>query len=88
MLFRSQFVDHVRNFLDCIKSRKQPLSDLESGHRATAACHLANISLRLGRKIRWDGKHETIVGDTEAASWLVRPYRTPWDKELKALGMG
>jgi predicted dehydrogenase len=84
---KAQFVDHVRNFLDCTKSRKQPISDLESVHRATAACHLANISLRLGRKLRWDGRKETIVGDTEAAGWLVRPYRTPWDKELKALGV-
>ena len=85
---KAQFVDHVRNFLDCIKSRKQPISDLESVHRATAACHLANISLRLGRKLRWDARNETIVGDTEAAGWLVRPYREPWDKELKALGLG
>jgi predicted dehydrogenase len=85
---KAQFADHVRNFLDCIKSRKQPISDLESVHRATTACHLANISLRLGRKIRWDARHETIVGDAEAAGWLVRAYRAPWDMELKALGVG
>src|SRR5439155_1645577 len=85
---RAQFMAHVRNFLDCIKLRKPPISDLESGHRTATACHLANISLRLGRKLRWDGRRETIVGDNEAASWLVRPYRAPWDKELKALGVG
>jgi hypothetical protein len=85
---RAQFVDHLRNFLDCIRSRKQPLSDLESAHRTTTACHLANLSLRLGRKIRWDAAHETTVGDREAADWLIRPYRAPWDKELKALGVG
>jgi predicted dehydrogenase len=85
---KAQFADHVRNFLDCIKSRKQPVADLESGHRATTACHLANISLRLGRKIRWDVRHESIMGDTEAAGLLVRPYRSPWDRELKALGVG
>jgi hypothetical protein len=51
-------------------------------------CHLANISLRLGRKLNWDGEHETIVGDEDAAAWLARPYRAPWDRELRALGVG
>jgi predicted dehydrogenase len=82
---RAQLRDHVRNFLDCVRSRRQPLSDLESAHRAATACHLANLSLRLGRKIRWDGARETILGDEEAARWLVRPYRAPWDRELTAL---
>jgi len=49
-------------------------------------CHLANISLRTDRKIRWDPEKEQIVGDAEAAKMLVRPYRKPWDAELKALG--
>jgi predicted dehydrogenase len=78
------FRQHVRNFLDCVKSRQQPIADLESGHCVATACHLANISLRLGRKIRWDSDKEEIVGDAEAAKMLVRPYRPPWDKELKA----
>ncbi len=52
---REQFREHAaRNFLDCVKSRATPISDLESGHRVATACHLANISLRLGRKVRWD----------------------------------
>jgi hypothetical protein len=67
-----------------VKSRQQPIADLESGHCVATACHLANISLRLGRKIRWDSDKEEIVGDAEAAKMLVRPYRPPWDKELKA----
>ncbi|HZY90807.1 MAG TPA: Gfo/Idh/MocA family oxidoreductase [Gemmataceae bacterium] len=85
---RAQFRAHVRNFLDCVRSRKQPVSDLESGHRAATACHLANLSLRLGRKLRWDAAKETVVGDAEAARGLERPYRAPWDRELKALGVG
>lgn len=85
---RAQFRDHARNFLDCIKSRKQPVSDLESAHRMTTACHLGNISLRLGRKLRWDATKETILDDAEAAKALVRLYREPWDRELKALGVG
>jgi predicted dehydrogenase len=85
---RDQLKRHVRNFLDCVKSRQPPISDLESGHRAATICHLANISLRLGRKIRWDGQHEQILGDAEAAKHLIRPYRPPWDAVLKSLGVG
>jgi predicted dehydrogenase len=85
---RVQLKQHVRNFLDCVKSRKEPVSDLESGHRVVTACHLANLSLRLGRRLRWDADKETILDDPEAAKRLVRPYRAPWDAELKALGVG
>jgi len=84
----TQFLGHVRDFLECVKSRQQPIADLASAHRAATACHLANLSLRLGRKLRWNGARETIIGDTEAAKQLVRPYRSPWDRELKALGLG
>jgi predicted dehydrogenase len=82
------FKRHVRNFLDCVKSRAQPISDLESGHRVATACHLANLSLRLGRMIKWDAEKETIIGDAQATTMLMRPYRSPWDAELKALGVG
>jgi predicted dehydrogenase len=85
---RDQFKRHVRNFLDCVKSRRPPLSDLESSHRAVTICHLANLSLRLGRKIRWDAQREEIVGDAEAAGLLRRPYRQPWDAALTSLGVG
>lgn len=81
-----QFDLHVRNFLDCIKSRQKPISDVEDGHQITTACHLANISLRLGgRSVRWDADKETIVGDAEAAAMMRRPYRKPWDRVLEEL---
>jgi len=83
-----QYVLHARNFLACIRSRQTPSSDLESAHRVATTCHLANISLRTGRKIRWDAEKEEIVGDPQAARMLVRPYRQPWDRELRALGIG
>ncbi len=79
------FSSHVRNFLDCIKSRQQPLAGVEDGHRTVTACHLANISLRLGRKIRWDPQREEIIGDDEASRHLSRPYRSPWDDILRSL---
>jgi len=76
---------HQRNFLDCVKSRKQPVADLESGHRVATTCHLANLSLRNHRKIAWDAAKEEASDDKQINEQLVRPYRKPWDAELKAL---
>jgi predicted dehydrogenase len=80
---RDQFVPHVRNFLDCIKSRQQPVSDVESGHKTSASCLLANIALKVGRTIRWDDTKEEIIGDREASKLLIKDYRAPWNRELK-----
>jgi len=76
---------HKRNFLECIKSRKLPTADVEQGHLVATACHLANMSLRLGRPLRWDPVKEDIIGDREASTHLVRPYRKPWDEALRSL---
>ncbi|HZN11693.1 MAG TPA: Gfo/Idh/MocA family oxidoreductase [Blastocatellia bacterium] len=81
---RDQFVPHVRNFLDCVKSREQPLSELESGHQTAASCHLVNIAMKLKRTVRWDAEKGQILGDPEAAKMLRREYRAPWDRELRA----
>jgi predicted dehydrogenase len=78
---------HARNFIDCVKSRQQPVSSLEEEHRVATACHLANISLRLDRKIKWDPEREEIAGDSEASAMLVRPYRTPWDQVPASLDL-
>lgn len=84
-----QFDLHVRNFLDCMKSRQRPIADVEDGHQVATACHLANISLRLGgRSVRWDSDKEQVVGDREAAAMMRRPYRAPWDKVLAELKLG
>jgi predicted dehydrogenase len=80
-----QFTLHVRNFLECIRSREKPVADVEDAHRVAAACHLANLSLRTGKKLRYDPEREEIIGDAEAAAMLTRPYRAPWDRELRAL---
>jgi predicted dehydrogenase len=81
---QEQFDLHVRNFLDCVKSRARPIADVEQGHQVTTSCHLANISLRTGRKIRWNPETEEIIGDAEASKWLERPYRKPWDEVLRS----
>ena len=81
---RDQFQPHVRNFLDSVKTRQQPVSDLESGHQTAASCHLANIAMKLGRTLRWDSVKQDFVGDREASKLLTKEYRAPWDQELRA----
>jgi predicted dehydrogenase len=82
---RDQFQPHVRNFLDAVKSRKEPIANLDAGHRTAVACHLANIAARVGRVVHWDAEHETVAGDEEAQALLTRAYRAPWDRELRAV---
>ncbi|MEJ7604944.1 MAG: Gfo/Idh/MocA family oxidoreductase [Bryobacteraceae bacterium] len=80
-----QFDLHARNFLDAIKTRQKPVADAEEGHRTAVTCHLANISTRLGRSLRWDPEKERIHADKEASLMLTRPYRKPWDAVLKGI---
>ncbi len=69
---------HVRNFLDCVKSREEPVASGEIGHRSASVCHLGNVVVRLGRDVRWDPKQERFPGDDEANQMLLRPMREPW----------
>jgi predicted dehydrogenase len=69
---------HVNNFFDCVKSRKAPAADITIGHRSATVCHLGNIAVRMKKKITWDPQTETIVGDAEAAKWLMKEYRKPY----------
>ena len=69
---------HVRNFLDCVKSRQRPNADVEEGHLTATMCHLGNIATRLGRSLQWDATAQQIVGDPQANAWLTKPYRYPW----------
>ncbi|MHB8970514.1 MAG: Gfo/Idh/MocA family protein [Pirellulaceae bacterium] len=70
--------DHVRNFLDCIKSRQDPVAPVEIGHRSATVCHLGNIAMQLKRKLRWDPDKEEFAGDDEANQLRSRPMRAPW----------
>jgi hypothetical protein len=73
-----QHIAHVRNFLDCVKSREKPVSDVETGHHSTTAAHLCNISLRVGRRIYWDSEKEEVIQDKAASSLVKRDFRPPW----------
>jgi predicted dehydrogenase len=76
---------HARHFLDCVKSRRRPVADVEDGHEVSVSCHLANLSMKLGRKLSWDAKKEEVPNDREANAMLERPYRKPWDAVLRSL---
>ena len=70
--------DHMGNFFEAWKYGKWPISDVVSQHRSVSACHLANISIRLKRKLTWDAAKEVFVGDTQADSMLTRAQRDPY----------
>ena len=69
---------HEANFLQCVKSRQRPNSDVEIGRLSTMLCHLANISYKLRRDVRFDPKTETFPGDAEANRLLGKEYRAPY----------
>ena len=75
---RDDTLAHMANFFECIRTRQRPASDVEVQHRSVTACHLANIAIRLGRKVRWDSQSERIVDDEEANGWLRRAERAPY----------
>jgi predicted dehydrogenase len=68
----------VRNFLDCIKSRKTPLCPLEEGHRSTSFAHLANIALKTRERLQWDPVKERFLNSEAANQLLHYDYRKPW----------
>jgi predicted dehydrogenase len=66
------------NWLDCIKSRKEPISPVEIGHRACTVCLVTHIAMHTGRRLQWDPVKEQFVNDPEANSMLSRPQRAPY----------
>lgn len=70
--------NHHANWLECIKSGKDPICPPEVGHRSASVCHLTNIGYRLGRKLKWDPAKETFVGDAAANKELSREPRAKW----------
>jgi len=70
---------HLKNFIECVRTRQKPTADVEIGHRSTIVSHLGNIAFRTGHKIRWDSEREEILDDLAASALLDRPARKPWD---------
>ena len=68
-------VNHMGNFFDCVQSRRMPVSDVVGSHRTVSTCHLGNISMRLGRPLKWEPNQEEFIDDKEANTWLKRDQR-------------
>jgi len=70
--------NHVRNLLDCVKSRAQTICPIDVAVRADIVCQLSDIAIRTRRKIKWDPEKEVIIGDEQASRLLTRSMRSPW----------
>ncbi len=70
--------NHYKDFLDCVRSRKKPICDVEIGARTVTVCHLGNLAYWHKRPLKWDPKKEHFVGDKEANTWIDRPKRGGW----------
>jgi hypothetical protein len=67
------------NFIDCIKTRKDPIAPATAGHRSASICHMGVLSIRLGRKLQWDASKGEFIGDDEANHFVKREMRKPFD---------
>jgi hypothetical protein len=70
--------DHIQNFLDCVKSRKETIAPAEVGHRSISVGLLGEIAMLTERKLRWDPQKEVFLDDEQANRMLSRPMRSPW----------
>jgi hypothetical protein len=76
-LYRSD--DHYQDWIDAIKKRTRPVSDVETGHRTSSLCNIVNIGYALERTLVWKPSHERFADDDDANSMLTRPFRGKWD---------
>jgi myo-inositol 2-dehydrogenase/D-chiro-inositol 1-dehydrogenase len=70
--------NHMKNFLECMKTRKDPCAPVEIGHRSNSLCVITHIAMKLGRKLKWDPESERFIDDEKANSWLDYAHRSPW----------
>ncbi len=75
-LYRSS--NHMKNFLECMRSRKEPVAPVEVGHRSNTICVTTHIAMKLGRRLKWDPQAERFLDDDEANRWLDYSHREPW----------
>ena len=75
-LYESQ--NHVRNLLDCVRSRAKTVCPVDEAFRSEMLCQVSEIAIRLKRKLNWDPKTERFIGDDAANEMLCRPMRSPW----------
>ena len=71
--------NHYQDWVDAIKKRTRPVSDVETGHRTASLCNIVNIGYTLERALKWKPAHERFIDDDDANSMLTRPFRGSWD---------
>ena len=77
--------DQHGNWLNCIESRKAPISPVDVGHMACVVCLISHIAMKITRELEWDSKAEKFINDDEANALLARPQRKPYGtNQLKA----
>lgn len=74
--------NHMGNFFECVRTRKQPICEPEIGHRSVSVCHLGVIALRTGRKLQWDPEKEQFIDDAAANAYVSREMRKPWTLDV------
>lgn len=75
---KGDHLKHVQNFIECVKSRKQPACDIEFGHNSALVAHMGNIAYRTGNKLWWDADKSKFKDDAKANAFLKPEYRGPW----------
>jgi hypothetical protein len=79
--------NHSANFIEAMRERRQPISDVWSHNRMLEICHLSNIAMRLGRPLDWDPVDRQVIGDEQANRFLAREIRRGFEIEMPA-GVG
>jgi predicted dehydrogenase len=74
--------NQMRNFIQCVRSRQQPICNVEVGHRSVTVCHIGNIAIRLGQPLRWNPETQRFVDNEAANRMLAREMRAPWRLEV------
>jgi hypothetical protein len=77
--------NHMRNFINSVRNRQQPICNVQVGHRSCSVCHLGTLAIRTGVKLRWNPETEQFVDNTRANAWLSRPMRAPWQQYFEQL---
>jgi predicted dehydrogenase len=70
--------NHIQDFLDCVKSRRQPITNAQIGGRTVICCHLMNLAYLHHQKIAWQPEQNAFAKGSGNAKWLTRDYRSPW----------
>jgi hypothetical protein len=71
-------MNHMRDFLNCLRTRRPPVAHPEVAHRSMTTCHAANICMLLKRNLKWDPANEKFINDPQANRLRSRAMREPW----------